>query len=76
MDPATVVVGGHEGTADLAAVRVQIEASRACMAFAERSFREGLTLEQTAEAGSDRFPVPWIAFFYGYFAANGMSEAG
>ncbi len=76
MDPATVVVGGHEGTADLAAVRVQIEASRACMAFAERSFREGLTLEQTAEAGSDRFPVPWIAFFYGYFASNGMSEAG
>ena len=71
MHPETVVVGGHESVTDLAAVRAQIEMSRACMAYVQGAFSEGLTIEQTAEQGSDRFPVAWIAFFYGYFAAQG-----
>jgi glyoxylase-like metal-dependent hydrolase (beta-lactamase superfamily II) len=70
MDPATVVVGGHEEPADLAAVRAQIAASRACMAFAEGAVRDGLTLEEAAEQGRERFPVAWIAFFYGYYASK------
>jgi glyoxylase-like metal-dependent hydrolase (beta-lactamase superfamily II) len=70
MDPATVVVGGHEEPADLAAVRAQIATSRACMAFVSDAFTRGLDLEATAEEGAERFPVPWIAFFYGYFAAQ------
>jgi glyoxylase-like metal-dependent hydrolase (beta-lactamase superfamily II) len=76
MDPAAVVVGGHEGVADLSAVRAQIATSRACLAFAEQAFRDGLTLEEAAEAGGDRFPVPWIAFFYGYYASNGVDGPG
>ena len=71
MHPETVVIGGHESVTDLAAVRAQIEVSRACMAYAESAFADGLTIEQAAEQGSDRFPVAWIAFFYGYFASQG-----
>ena len=70
MDPETIVVAGHEDPTNLAAVRAQIDASRACMAYVERALAEGLTIEQTAEQGSDLFPVPWIAFFYGYFSAK------
>lgn len=70
MHPETVVVGGHESVTDLAAVRGQISASRACMAYVESAIAEGLTIEQTAEQGRDRFPVQWIAFFYGYFSAK------
>ena len=70
MHPETVVVGGHESVTDLASVRAQIEMSRACMAYVQGAFSDGLTIEETAQQGSDRFPVPWIAFFYGYFAAN------
>lgn len=70
MDPETIVVAGHEDPTNLAAVRAQIEASRACMAYVERALADGLTIEQTMEQGSDRFPVPWIAFFYGYFSAK------
>jgi glyoxylase-like metal-dependent hydrolase (beta-lactamase superfamily II) len=70
MAPETIVVAGHEEPTDLSAVRAQIEASRACMAYVEGALAEGLTIEETAEQGSDRFPVPWIAFFYGYFSAK------
>jgi glyoxylase-like metal-dependent hydrolase (beta-lactamase superfamily II) len=70
MPPETIVVGGHEDPTDVAAVRAQIATSRACMAFVEGAVSEGLSIEETAEQGSDRFPVAWIAFFYGYFSAN------
>ena len=70
MDLATVVVGGHEEIGDLAAVRAQIEVSRACMAFVRGAMEDGLTIEQTAEQGVDRFPPQWVAFFYGLFASR------
>ena len=70
MHPETIVVGGHEAVTDLAAVRAQIEMSRACLAYAEDAVARGLTIEQAAEQGSDRFPVAWIAFFFGYVSAN------
>ena len=71
MDPETVVVGGHESPTDLGAVRAQIETSRACLAFVESAIADGLTIEQTAERGAERFPVAWIAFFYGYLSREG-----
>jgi glyoxylase-like metal-dependent hydrolase (beta-lactamase superfamily II) len=71
MDPATVVVSGHEGPADLAAVRAQIEVTRAAMRFVRTSIGEGLDLEATAARGADRFPPQWIAFFYGVFTQSG-----
>jgi cyclase len=67
MDPGTVVVGGHEEVAELAAVRAQIEVTRACMAFVRASLEEGLSIEETAEQGVDRFPPQWVAFFYALF---------
>lgn len=67
MNESTVVVGGHEAIADVAAVRAQIETSRACMDFVRESIEEGLSIEATAEKGMDRFPPQWIAFFYGSF---------
>lgn len=67
MDASTVVVGGHEAIADVAAVRAQIEVSRACMTFVRESIDAGLTIEATAEKGMDRFPPQWVAFFYGAF---------
>jgi len=70
MDPETIVVAGHEAPTNLAAVRAQIDASRACMAYVAKALSDGLTIEQTAEQGSELFPVPWIAFFYGYFSAK------
>lgn len=70
MAPGTVVVGGHEDVADVAAVLAQIETARACMAYVADAFERGLSMEATAESGAERFPVPWIAFFYGYFASR------
>lgn len=67
MNASTVVVGGHEAIADVAAVRAQIEVSRACMAFVRESIEDGLTIEATAEKGMDRFPPQWVAYFYGVF---------
>jgi cyclase len=67
MDPGTVVVGGHEEVADLAAVRDQLEVTRACMAFVRASLEQGLSIEETAERGMDRFPPQWVAFFYALF---------
>lgn len=67
MDASTVVVGGHEAVADVAAVRAQIEVSRACMAFVRESIDAGLDIEATAEKGMDRFPPQWVAYFYGVF---------
>jgi len=71
MDPETIVVGGHEEPADVDAVRAQIEVSRACMAYVSEAVDRGLTIEETAEQGADRFPVPWIAFFFGWFSSQG-----
>lgn len=68
MHPETVVVGGHEEPADLAAVRSQIETSRAAMDFVRDALDAGSTLEEAAEAGADRFPPQWIAFFWGVLA--------
>jgi hypothetical protein len=31
---------------------------------------DGLSIEQTAEQGADRFPPQWVAFFYGLFASR------
>lgn len=67
MNSATVVVGGHEAVADVAAVRAQVEVTRACMEFVRDAIAEGLGIEATAEKGMDRFPPQWTAFFYGVF---------
>lgn len=71
MDPATIVVGGHEEPTDLDAVRRQIEVSRSAMAFVRASIADGLDLEATARAGADRFPPQWLAYFYGVFTQPG-----
>ena len=71
MDPETVVVGGHEEPADLAAVREQIAQSRACMTFVRESIVEGLTIEETAQRGLGRFPAQWVAFFHQLFTRAG-----
>lgn len=71
MHPETVIVGGHEQPADLAAVRAQIDETRACMALVREALAEGLSLEEAAEHGADRFPPQWIAFFYRLFTRNG-----
>ena len=65
MHPETVVVGGHEEPADLAAVRAQIETSRAAMDFVRDAMEAGSTLDEAAEAGAERFAPQWIAFFWG-----------
>ena len=64
MDPATIVVSGHDETTDLSAVRDQIAESRACMVFVRASIAEGLTVEETAERAGGRFAPQWVAFFY------------
>ncbi len=71
MDPATVVVGGHEEPTDLGAVREQIAVSRAARALVREAIADGLDLEATAERGADRFPPQWIAYFYGVFTQPG-----
>ena len=64
MHPETIVIGGHEEPTDLSAVRRQIGVSREAMKFVRSSIAEGLTIEATAEQGSDRFAPQWVAFFY------------
>jgi glyoxylase-like metal-dependent hydrolase (beta-lactamase superfamily II) len=70
MHPGTIVVGGHEAPTDLAAVRTQIEASRACMALVRAALEEGLTVEATAERAQGRFAPQWVAFFYRLFSSG------
>jgi hypothetical protein len=64
MHPETIVVSGHDAPTDLAAVRAQIAASRACMALVRQALDEGLTVEATAERAAGRFAPQWVAFFY------------
>ena len=71
MHPETVVIGGHEEPADLAAVRHQIAESRACMELTRAAIAEGLSLEAAAERAVDRFPPQWVAFFYGVLSQRG-----
>lgn len=70
MDPETVVIGGHEEPATPAAVRRQIETTRAAMAWVREAIDEGLSLEETAERGSDRFPPQWLGLFYRLFTED------
>jgi hypothetical protein len=71
MHPETIVVGGHADPADLAAVRAQIVESRACIALVRAALADGLTLEETAQRGADRFAPQWIAFFHRSLAGQG-----
>jgi glyoxylase-like metal-dependent hydrolase (beta-lactamase superfamily II) len=71
MHPETVVVGGHEEVTDLSAVRAQIGVTRDAMRFVRSSIGGGLTIEETARAGQDRFPPQWTAFFYQLFTQSG-----
>lgn len=71
MHPETVVVGGHEEVADLAAVRAQIAVTRDAMRFVRSAISDGRTIEETARAGQDRFPPQWTAFFYQLFSQPG-----
>ena len=70
MHPETVVVGGHEGVADLGAVRAQIATSRDAMALVRDALEEGRTMEQAIESAGERFPPQWIAFFWGVMAGG------
>lgn len=70
MHPETIVVGGHDGPTDLAAVREQVGASRAAVAFTREALEAGLSLEEAAEQGSDRFPPQWVGFFYRLFSQD------
>lgn len=70
MHPETIVVSGHDAPTDLAAVRAQIEASRACMALVREALAEGLTVEATAERAAGRFAPQWVAFFYRLFSTR------
>jgi glyoxylase-like metal-dependent hydrolase (beta-lactamase superfamily II) len=71
MHPETIVVGGHADPADLAAVRAQIVESRACIALVRAALADGLTLEETAQRGADRFAPQWIAFFHRSLGGQG-----
>lgn len=71
MNDLTVVVGGHEDVADVAAVRAQIDVSRACIAFVKGELEGGATLQEAARRGADRFPPQWVAFFYGVYTQRG-----
>jgi cyclase len=70
MDPATIVVGGHEEPVGLGEVRRQIRTTRAAMAFVREALAEGLTAEQTAERAAGRFPPQWVAFFHRSLGAS------
>mgnify|MGYP000846254195 CR=1 FL=1 len=67
MHPETVVVGGHEEATDLDAVRDQIGVTRDAIRFVRASIEDGLTIEETARSGQDRFAPQWTAFFYQLF---------
>lgn len=69
--PETIVVGGHDEPTDLAAVRAQIAASRACMALVREAIADGLDAAAAAERAGDRFPPQWVGFFHRLLSANG-----
>lgn len=69
--PETIVVGGHDEPTDLAAVRAQIAASRACMDFARQAIADGLDAAAAAERAGDRFPPQWVGFFHRVLSADG-----
>jgi len=71
MHPETVVVGGHEEVTDLDAVRDQIGVTRDAMQFVRTSIEDGLSIEETARSGQDRFAPQWTAFFYQLFTQTG-----
>ena len=64
MHPETVIVSGHEEVTGIRAVREQIQATRAAIAFVSEAISSGMSIEQTARSGQDRFPVQWTTFFY------------
>tara|TARA_Y100000996_G_scaffold403732_2_gene377040 strand:+ start:374 stop:1534 length:1161 start_codon:yes stop_codon:yes gene_type:complete len=64
MHPETVVVPGHEGVTGLKAVREQIRVTREAIAFVSDAISSGMSIEETARAGQDRFPFQWTTFFY------------
>ena len=59
-----MVVPGHEGVTGLKAVREQIRVTREAIAFVSDAIRSGMSIEETARAGQDRFPLQWTTFFY------------
>jgi hypothetical protein len=59
-----VVVPGHEGVTGLKAVREQIRVTREAIAFVSDAISSGMSIEETARAGQDRFPLQWTTFFY------------
>lgn len=67
MDPATVIVGGHEEPVGIAAVRDQIATTRACMSLVRSAIAEGLTADETVERAAGRYPPQWIGFFHRLF---------
>ena len=71
MHPETVVLGGHEDVTGLGAVRAQIRVTRAAMAFVRGSIDEGMSIQETAQVGQNRFPAQWTAFFYQLFTQPG-----
>lgn len=71
MHPETAVIGGHDEPTTPADVRRQIETTRAAMARVREAIDEGLSLEETRERATDRFPPQWLAFFYRLFTERG-----
>jgi len=71
MHPETIVIGGHDEPADLAAVGSQIETSRGAMAFVREAIDDGLTAPEAAVRAEGRFPPQWIAFFHRVFTDDG-----
>lgn len=65
LPPGTVVVGGHDGPAQVDAVRAQIAESRACMALVRDALAQGLSRDETVARADGRYPAPWVRFFYG-----------
>lgn len=66
----TVVVGGHDAPVGVDAVRRQVAESRACMAFVRDALERGLSRDEAVAFGEDRFPAPWVRFFYGVLAGG------
>jgi hypothetical protein len=56
---------------DLDAVRDQIGVTRDAMQFVRTSIEDGLSIEETARSGQDRFAPQWTAFFYQLFTQTG-----
>jgi glyoxylase-like metal-dependent hydrolase (beta-lactamase superfamily II) len=70
----TVVVGGHDAPAGVAAVSAQVDESRACMALVRQALDEGLDRDATVARAEGRFTAPWVRFFYA--ALSRRSGAG